>query len=181
VAGRVAERLELLVAVVQGGGRAQVQGRDVEGAQGVDDPVHVVAEHDEVGLVTGDGLGVGRERRQVGDRRVGGVVRGGVDGLDLRAGADREEHLGGRGRQRDDVLRLGVEGHLAVVAGDCDWPGRLLRGGGAGSGVAVGVGGAAAAGEDQRDGEQERDQGWSRGPGGAEHGEPPEEAADIAH
>ena len=69
----------------------------------------------------------GRERRQVGDRGVLGVVRGAVDGLDLRAGADREEHLGGGRRHRHDRLGLFVEGELAVVAGDGDRE-RLLLG-----------------------------------------------------
>ena len=53
-----------------------------------------------------DGLDVRLEAGQVRLRRLGRVVRLVVDGDHLRAGADGEQHLGGRRRERDDLGRL---------------------------------------------------------------------------
>jgi hypothetical protein len=190
VPGGGAEGLQLLVAVVQRLGGGQLQHGDLEGAEGVDDPVHVVAEDDQVGVVAGDRLRVRRERGQVRDRGVLGVVRGVVDGLDLRAGADGEQHLGRGGRQRDDGLGLFVQGELAVVTGDGDRPAAGIGAGGARGAAAAGVGRSAAGGQYQQNGEEkgaQRGQAQLRGrrpcrPGdGVEHGGLRGGGGEIAH
>ena len=68
--------------------------------------VGAVGDH-QVGLVAGDRLDVRLVRRQVGDDtgRLGRELRQAVDGDDLVAGADGEEHLGVRRRQRHDAAR----------------------------------------------------------------------------
>ena len=121
VPGRGAEGLELLVAVVQGLGRASCSVGHLDRASRASTmPFMSSLSTTRSGVVPGDRLGVRGEGRQVGDRGVLGVVRGVVDGLDLRAGADGEQHLGRARRHRDDGLGLRVEGQLAVVAGDGD-------------------------------------------------------------
>jgi hypothetical protein len=164
VAGRLAEGLQLGVAVVEAVGGAEEQGGHLQGVERGDDAVEVVAEHDQVGGVRGDRLGVGREARQVGHRRLGGEVRRAVHGLDLLPGAHGEEHLGRGGRHRHDVLRPLVQGELAVVAGHGD--GEVLGGGTRGGlgGVAGGVV-AGARRRDQEQGEQQRGGGEPAGDG----------------
>ena len=106
VAGRRAELLDLVVGLVERGRRLADPHRDADRLQ-LRRQLVVARRHDEVGVVPGDGLDVGRVARQVGHHgcglgRVVGLV---VDGDHLVAGADGEQRLGVGGRQRHDALR----------------------------------------------------------------------------
>ncbi len=81
------------------------QYRDVELRQRAGQPLDVPRDDDEVGPVLRDRLDVRRVARELGARRLLRVVGLVVDGDDLLGGADREQRLGRRRRQRDDPVR----------------------------------------------------------------------------
>ena len=116
VAGGLAELVELGVGVVQDRGRRLQQDRDAELAEAGRQLAGVVGVDDQVGLVAGDGLDVRLVGRQVGLGRLLRVVGVAVDGHDLVAGADGEQHLGRGRRQRHDPLGPLVEHDLAAGA-----------------------------------------------------------------
>ena len=72
----------------------------------------VVRDDNEVGPVPGDRFDVGGVARQLGTRHAGGVVRVVVDRHHLRAGTDREEHLGRGWREGHDTLGAPLQGTL---------------------------------------------------------------------
>ena len=107
VPGHRAELLDLVVHPADDGGRRALPVVDAERVE-LSDQVGVgpIGDH-KVGLVTGDRLDVRLVCGQVGDdtgrllRKVGQTV----DGDDLVAGADGEQHLGVGRRERDDPAR----------------------------------------------------------------------------
>src|SRR5690606_23547304 len=105
-----------------------------------------------VGVVTDDRLGVRLIPGQIGGRRLRRVVRVLVRRDDLVTRADREQHLGGGWRQRDDLL--GGLGDLdgLPVAFHRDRERRLCRRGGWGRAVGCGPSGVVVAtgGQQQR-------------------------------
>ncbi len=146
VAGDLAELVDLFVGVGEGHRGGQ---REHVGADGLEPGFEVVGptrDHDEVGLVGGDRLDVRLVGREVGRRHLGGEVGLVVDGDDLVAGADGEEHLRRRRRQRDDALGPIVRACRRARR-------RRLGGCGAGLGRLVVV---AARGEQRGRGEQDQ-------------------------
>jgi hypothetical protein len=98
VTGGLADLVDLLVGVGQGGHGRLDQHRDAELGQAGDQAVGVLGGDDQGRVVLGDRLQVRGQPAQLGDRGVRRVVGVLVDGDDLRAGADRVQVLGGRGR-----------------------------------------------------------------------------------
>ena len=81
------------------------QHRDVERRQRAAQALDVALDDNQVGPVLRDRLDVRRIAREFGARRLLREVGLVVDGDDLLGGADREERLGRRRRQRDDPVR----------------------------------------------------------------------------
>ena len=94
------------------------QRRDAEGFELTDEALDVIARHDEVGAVPGDGLDIGGEAGEAGLRDPGGVVGLVVDRHHLPPGPDGEQILGETCRQGDDPRGPGRQRHLAVAGLD---------------------------------------------------------------
>ena len=116
--GGPAELAELGVLARQAGRRGQLQHRDGECGQPLGQLAGVVGLHHQVRLFGDDRLDVGLVAGQLGARRLPRVVGQRVDRLDLAAGADRVQHLGRGGRQRDDRGGPGGNVHRAVGGRD---------------------------------------------------------------
>src|SRR5207249_5218455 len=89
VAGGPAELVELRVHVGEPGRGGQLQDRDLESGQPLDQPAGTAVHQHQVRLVADDRLDVGLESGQLGHGRLRRVVRVTVDRLDLAACADR--------------------------------------------------------------------------------------------
>ena len=122
----------------------QLQDRDLESGQALDQPVGVAVHHHQVRLVADDRLDVGLEPGQLGLGRLRRVVRVTVDRLDLAARADRVEHLGARGGQRNDRSRPRAD--VNVPVGGRHGGGEAARAAGGRARCAAGGLGAAARG-----------------------------------
>ena len=130
LAGRLAGQLDVLQDAVDVR-RVDSQDRQIEVAQLVDGVLRraaVRADDDEVRIEANDLLDVdaliGGDDRDIG--RLGRVIGDVVDlAHNAVARAQREQRLSLAGHERDDLLRLGLDGDcLAVVTGQRDWESR---------------------------------------------------------
>src|SRR5919109_1415518 len=120
------ELTDLVVHITQFRRRRLEERGDVDPFEGLGQAAGLRREDDEVGRVGRDRLDVGLVTGEIGlggVRRIGRLV---VDRDHLLTGSDREQHLGGGGRQRDDALRSLLERDVAGRRVDRD---RVLDGG----------------------------------------------------
>ena len=120
VARREPQLVDLLVDDVEAGSGVLLQRGDADTFEGFAEVARLRRVDDQIGLVGGDRLHVRLEPGEFGHRRLGRVVGLVVDGLDLVAGSDREQHLGRRRGEGHDALGTALERHVAVRRGDRD-------------------------------------------------------------
>jgi hypothetical protein len=127
-AGRQTELADLRVRRREGPCRQLEQDGDVQAPQRGHEPVGVEAGHHEVGAVAGDRLCVRREAGELRPRRAARKVGLIVDGDHLATGADGEQRLRRRRRERDDAARLLADRDLARGRAQCDRKAVATRG-----------------------------------------------------